>query len=129
VENELLRVLQEALSNVAKHARAQTVNVTWTVKDATGVLVIEDDGRGFDPVRGVRDSAYGLVGMRERTDGVDARLAIESAPGKGTTVTVVAGRGVDQWRQAEHPAAREAMATEHRGDEDPTRVTNGVTTA
>lgn len=128
VENELLRVLQEALSNVAKHARAQTVNVTWTVKEATGVLVVKDDGRGFDPVRGVRESAYGLVGMRERADGVDARLTIDSAPGKGTTVTVVAGRGVDQWRQAEHPAAAEAQTSEHEG-QGPARVTNGVTTA
>ena len=92
VENELLRVLQEGLSNVAKHARADTVEVTWDVGDGEGTLTIRDDGRGFDAAKGVRDSAYGLVGMRERADMIGARLSIESNPGLGTTVTVVAGR-------------------------------------
>ena len=92
VENELLRVLQEGLSNVAKHARADTVEVTWAVVDGEGTLTIRDDGRGFDSAKGVRESAYGLVGMRERADMIGARINIESAPGLGTTVTVVAGR-------------------------------------
>lgn len=92
VENELLRVLQEGLSNVAKHAQADTVEVIWTVEDGEGTLTIRDDGRGFDAATGVRDSAYGLVGMRERADMIGARVDIESAPGLGTTVTVLAGR-------------------------------------
>jgi signal transduction histidine kinase len=93
VENELLRVLQESLSNVSKHAHAERVEITWDVADGVGRLTIADDGRGFDAARGVRDSAYGLVGMRERADVVGARIAIDSSPGRGTTVTVVAGRG------------------------------------
>lgn len=92
VENELLRVLQEALSNVAKHAEAHRVEVTWDVGGGVGTLVVADDGRGFDAARGVRDSAYGLVGMRERADVVGARLTIDSAVGKGTTVTIVANQ-------------------------------------
>ena len=78
VENELLRVLQEGLSNVAEHARADTVEVTWAVADGEGTLTIRDDGRGFDSAKGVRESAYGLVGMRERADMIGARINIAS---------------------------------------------------
>lgn len=92
VETELLRVLQEALSNIAKHAEATAVTVSWEVEDGAGTLTVRDDGRGFDTGRGVRDSAYGLVGMRERADVVGASLQVESAPGEGTTITVRAGR-------------------------------------
>jgi signal transduction histidine kinase len=92
IENELLRVLQEALSNVAKHAQARTVAVSWDVADGAATLVVVDDGVGFDTDRGVRDSAYGLVGMRERADVAGARISVESAPGRGTTITVTAGR-------------------------------------
>jgi signal transduction histidine kinase len=91
IENELLRILQEALSNVAKHAGAANVVVTWAVREDRGVLTISDDGGGFDPASSVRDSAFGLVGMRERADLVGARLRISSEPGQGTTVTVTAG--------------------------------------
>ena len=92
LENELLRVLQEALSNVAKHADARAVTVDWDVADGAATLTVTDDGVGFDTDRGVRDSAYGLVGMRERADVAGARLSVRSAPGEGTTITVKAGR-------------------------------------
>jgi signal transduction histidine kinase len=92
IENELLRVLQEALSNVAKHADARAVTVDWDVADGAATLTVTDDGVGFDTDRGVRDSAYGLVGMRERADVAGARLSVRSAPGEGTTITVKAGR-------------------------------------
>jgi signal transduction histidine kinase len=114
VENELLRVLQESLSNVAKHAQAERVDVTWDVADGAGALTISDDGRGFDAARGVRDSAYGLVGMRERADVVGARITIESAPGEGTTVTVRAGHGQERSKT---------------GASASSGTTNGVTTA
>lgn len=91
IENELLRILQEALNNADKHSSASRVEVRYDVADSAGVLRIRDDGVGFDANRGVRDSAYGLVGMRERADSIGARLAIESEPGKGTTITVSAG--------------------------------------
>jgi signal transduction histidine kinase len=91
VENEVLRILQEALNNVDKHAKADHVDVVWDVRGGNFELVVSDDGRGFDSARGVRDSAYGLVGMRERADVIGARLTIESRPGEGTTVRVTAG--------------------------------------
>ncbi|MFN7147976.1 MAG: GAF domain-containing sensor histidine kinase, partial [Microthrixaceae bacterium] len=91
VENEVLRILQEALNNVAKHAKAETVEVVWTVDGGAFELRITDDGRGFETARGVRDSAYGLVGMRERADVIGAHLVIDSTPGRGTTITVAAG--------------------------------------
>ena len=91
IENELLRILQEALSNVAKHANANNVAVTWVVTEGQGMLSVADDGRGFDPASSVRDAAYGLVGMRERAELVGARLRINSHPGQGTTITINAG--------------------------------------
>lgn len=91
IENELLRILQEALNNADKHARARRVQVSYDVHDGSGVLAIVDDGVGFDASRGIRDSAYGLVGMRERADSIGARLTIDSTPGVGTAITVRAG--------------------------------------
>ncbi len=91
VENELLRILQEALNNVAKHARATYVSVIWTVDGGNFQLEIIDDGQGFELARGVRDSSYGLVGMRERADVIGADLTIESSPGSGTVLRVFAG--------------------------------------
>jgi signal transduction histidine kinase len=91
VENELLRILQEALNNVGKHAKADSVLVTWKVDGGSFELTVTDDGRGFETARGVRDSAYGLVGMRERADVIGAQLSIDSTPGAGTTVRVAAG--------------------------------------
>lgn len=91
VETELLRILQEALNNVEKHASATRVLVRWTAADGRGELEIVDDGRGFDARRVVRDSAYGLVGMRERADVIGGRITIESAPAHGTTVVVSVG--------------------------------------
>ncbi|MDH3681660.1 MAG: GAF domain-containing sensor histidine kinase [Acidimicrobiia bacterium] len=88
VENELLRIAQEALVNIEKHSFATEVHIAWTIADGCGVLVLEDDGRGFDPAKGIRGSAYGLVGMRERAASVGAMLDIASAPGEGTVITV-----------------------------------------
>ncbi|MFN0090466.1 MAG: histidine kinase [Acidimicrobiales bacterium] len=91
IENELLRILQEALSNVEKHAGANSVAVRWDVRDGRATLTIADDGKGFDTDRGVREDAYGLRGMRERAAAVDARLEVVSRPGEGTTILVHAG--------------------------------------
>jgi signal transduction histidine kinase len=89
VENELLRILQESLSNIDKHSGADHATASWEVERGVGTLTIRDDGRGFDTSRGVRDSAYGLVGMRERADAIGARLTISASPGEGTTIVVV----------------------------------------
>ncbi len=88
VENELLRIAQEALTNVEKHAMATHADVSWSVENGRGVLIVEDNGRGFDPSKGIRGNAYGLVGMRERAASVGAILELTSVPDRGTTVTV-----------------------------------------
>ncbi|MEM7275628.1 MAG: GAF domain-containing sensor histidine kinase [Actinomycetota bacterium] len=88
VENEFLRIGQEALTNVQKHAGAAKVHIRWSVADGRGVLVVKDDGRGFDPATGIRANAYGLVGMRERAAAVGALLTITSELGQGTAITV-----------------------------------------
>ncbi len=92
VENELLRILQEALHNIDKHARATQVWVTWDVASDVARLVVTDNGCGFDLGTGVRDSAYGLTGMRERADAVAGLLDVQSTPGSGTTIQVTISR-------------------------------------
>jgi signal transduction histidine kinase len=87
------RLLEDAEQlGLDPHAEATTVTVRWDVADGAGTLIVQDDGRGFDPGRVVRDNAYGLVGMRERADVMGASLQVDSAPGQGTTITVRAGR-------------------------------------
>ncbi|HYE14778.1 MAG TPA: CheR family methyltransferase, partial [Pyrinomonadaceae bacterium] len=91
VEINLYRIAQEALNNVAKHAGATSVDILLERRDDHAVLIMEDDGRGFDPFRvetdGVR-RGMGLIGIRERAALVGGTVEIESAPGKGTTVFV-----------------------------------------
>ena len=99
VENELLRIAQEALVNVEKHSAATEVHLAWTINEGRGVLLVEDDGRGFDPTKGIRGSAYGLVGMRERAASVGAMLEISSQPGEGTTITVQTTQNSEQVKQ------------------------------
>jgi signal transduction histidine kinase len=86
-EHEMLRILQEALHNIDKHAHASAVDVRWSVFDAGARLVVIDDGQGFDETE-PRNGSYGLVGMRERAVGIGATLQIESRPGAGTTLVV-----------------------------------------
>ena len=91
VETALFRIAQEALQNVAKHAGATSVRLSLTTTDTGVRLVVTDDGRGFDVDRERerrRSDAYGVAGMHERATLVGARLAVASAPGTGTTVTV-----------------------------------------
>jgi signal transduction histidine kinase len=85
IETALYRVVQEALTNIVKHAGATRVSILLRRKDGGLVAVVEDDGAGFDPSR-TREAAFGLAGMRERLALVGGRLQIESAPGAGTTL-------------------------------------------
>ena len=85
VETTLYRVVQEALSNVVKHAAAEHVSIVITQRGAGVAATVDDDGAGFDEST-VRADALGLTGMRERLDLVGGTLEIESAPGRGTTV-------------------------------------------
>ncbi|HSJ94217.1 MAG TPA: GAF domain-containing sensor histidine kinase, partial [Gaiellaceae bacterium] len=87
VETTVYRTVQEALTNVFKHAEARRVSIVLTERDGKVAAVIEDDGRGFDRASS-REDSLGLVGMRERVALVGGRLAVESEPGSGTTVVV-----------------------------------------
>ncbi len=87
IETTLYRIVQEALTNVVKHAGATNVSILLVRRNGSASLVIEDDGLGFAPEE-ARADGLGLVGMRERVALHDGRLAIESSPGGGTTLAV-----------------------------------------
>jgi len=77
--------VQEALTNVVKHAAATNVSIVLTRHADEVIALIEDDGRGFDAAD-TRDGAVGLIGMRERLALFGGTLSIESSPGGGTTL-------------------------------------------
>ena len=84
-ETTLYRVIQEALTNIVKHADAGRVSILLQRKNSSVVAVVEDDGSGFDQTD-TRADALGLAGMRERLSLAGGRLQVESTPGTGTTV-------------------------------------------
>ncbi|WP_405163312.1 sensor histidine kinase [Nocardia sp. NBC_01499] len=86
VEVALLRTAQEALANVAKHARATRVGVTLSYMENEVVLDVRDDGAGFDPDR-LGDNGFGLVAMRQRVEALAGSLRVESEPGGGTGIS------------------------------------------
>lgn len=88
VETTLYRIVQESLTNVALHAQATRVDVLLSQRDGRVVAVVEDNGVGFSPVSFSMENHLGLFGMSERVQMLGGQLAIESAPGKGTTVRV-----------------------------------------
>jgi PAS domain S-box-containing protein len=81
----LFRIVQETLSNVARHADAEEVTISLRRQASHVVLSIADDGRGFDPER-IAGPSFGLLAMRERALALGGDLSIESRPVKGTTV-------------------------------------------
>lgn len=97
VELQVLRIVQEALTNVRRHAHAGRAEVKFEARDGALVVTVHDDGQGFDP----EDVAprggwpqFGLRSMRERAEAAGGELHVESAPGQGTTVRAVfAGAG------------------------------------
>jgi ligand-binding sensor domain-containing protein/signal transduction histidine kinase len=90
IEEELLRIGQEAVANAVRHAAATRIEVQLIYQATRVSLRVEDDGRGFDPSSNGAEGHYGLKGMQERAGEIDATLALESAPGKGTLVRVEA---------------------------------------
>ncbi|MCA9673304.1 MAG: sensor histidine kinase [Myxococcales bacterium] len=84
----LFRVLQEALSNVARHADSDEASVTLTFEGDEVRVEVRDDGVGFEPAA-VEAGRYGLRNMRERAAKIGGRVEVESAPGDGTTVRLV----------------------------------------
>ncbi|MFW6097354.1 MAG: HAMP domain-containing protein [Chloroflexota bacterium] len=86
VETALYRIVQEGLTNVARHARAQTVSVLLEHRDDHVRAIIEDDGVGFDPAQAINAERLGIYGMQERVELLGGTLIIESTPGQGTSV-------------------------------------------
>jgi ligand-binding sensor domain-containing protein/signal transduction histidine kinase len=89
IENNLLRIGQEAITNAVKHARAQRIDISLEFDANTVRLSVRDNGRGFDceqppPPAG---GHFGLVGMRERAEQIGGRLTVSSSPGAGTEIS------------------------------------------
>ncbi len=93
VETGLLRICQESLANVRKHAKASDVEVNLTFNESAVELSVSDNGVGFKPDTTGRVSkkrgAFGLIGMRERVRGLDGTFEVQSKKGKGTLVRAV----------------------------------------
>lgn len=88
VEMAIFRIVQEALTNVARHSRARSVQVELTIEPQRVICTVQDDGKGFDPGRAIGAEAprLGLLGMRERARQLGGSLIITSAPDCGATV-------------------------------------------
>jgi signal transduction histidine kinase len=89
VETNIYRIVQEALNNIYKHAKAKSVEVILEKRDDLIVLIVADDGKGFN-IKDIknRSKGIGLIGMKERAELMGGTLEIESAAGKGTTIYV-----------------------------------------
>jgi signal transduction histidine kinase len=84
---DVVQLAREALSNVGRHADAATVRLSLLVEDTGPVLVIDDDGRGFDPAD-PPEAGEGLGNMRQRAEAMGGTLDLLSTPGEGTTLRV-----------------------------------------
>jgi two-component system NarL family sensor kinase len=88
VEVGVYRIVQEALTNIVRHAEAQSLTLALTIKPEQVELTIEDDGCGFDPEE-VPNGHYGIIGMNERIKLLGGEMTLCSAPGDGTRLDVV----------------------------------------
>lgn len=87
IEDHVFRILQEAVSNTLRHAKATTLDVLLIVRDQVAILRVVDDGVGFN-VEEVKTTSYGLQTMRERALEIGGNFQIVSLPGKGTRMEV-----------------------------------------
>jgi signal transduction histidine kinase len=88
VETTLFRTVQESLTNVVLHAQATRVDVLLSMQNGRVIAVVEDNGIGFIPISYTMENHLGLFGMRERVEMLGGEFAIESSPGRGTTVRI-----------------------------------------
>jgi two-component system nitrate/nitrite sensor histidine kinase NarQ len=87
---ELVQVLREAIANAVRHGRATSLTITGRIEGGKLVLAVTDDGVGFDVSGGAKEGHHGLRNMANRARMLDGHLKIDSAPGQGTTITIVA---------------------------------------
>jgi signal transduction histidine kinase len=88
----IYRVVQEALTNCARHAKAKNVHVLLHAEDGRTVVTIQDDGVGFN--QSGTSGGLGVLGMAERTESLEGRFILKSQPGKGTMVRIEIPKGV-----------------------------------
>jgi signal transduction histidine kinase len=89
IENNVLRVGQEAITNATKHAHASQITVTLNFLDKQFRLSVADSGRGFDADHASKNNGcFGLIGMRERAKELQGELEVRSTPGNGTEITL-----------------------------------------
>ncbi|MBW4692093.1 MAG: CHASE2 domain-containing protein [Lyngbya sp. HA4199-MV5] len=91
IENHLLRIGQEALTNAVKYARAATIQIELVYEETQCLLRVKDDGQGFDVAQVSLEQGFGLVGMSERAEQMNGELIIQSHPGQGTEIVVIVG--------------------------------------
>ncbi|MEG3859404.1 ATP-binding response regulator [Microcoleus sp. herbarium12] len=96
VENNLLRVGQEALTNAVKYAKASAIEIELVYETDRFMLRVKDNGQGFDMESNFFDSGFGFLGMRERCDRINAQLIVNSQLGEGTEVRVTINRESDR---------------------------------
>jgi PAS domain S-box-containing protein len=84
----LFRIVQEAMTNVARHARAKQLRIGLRLEDGSAVLTVADDGRGVTADELERATSLGIIGIRERALAVGGTVSFSGHPGRGTTVTV-----------------------------------------
>jgi signal transduction histidine kinase len=87
IQSTIFRVIQEALTNVSRHAKTKTAAVTLAAVDDTVQFSVRDNGKGFDAADAARNSSTGLSSMRERVSLVGGKFEISSTPRKGTIIT------------------------------------------
>jgi predicted ATPase/signal transduction histidine kinase/GAF domain-containing protein/tRNA A-37 threonylcarbamoyl transferase component Bud32 len=95
VENNLLRIGQEALTNAAKYANATVIQINLIYESTQCILKIKDNGQGFDVTPSFANHGFGLLGMTERAKQIGAQLMIQSAVGSGTEIVVSVNREGD----------------------------------
>jgi signal transduction histidine kinase len=87
-ETNLYRIVQEGLTNVGRHAKASRVDILLETRADKIILVVEDDGIGFEPTAVDQKARLGLLGVRERVNVLNGKFIVESAVGKGTTLYI-----------------------------------------
>ena len=96
----LYRILQESLTNIAKHAKATKINIDLAIKDEKLVMKVKDNGIGFKIPQKNKPNSYGLLGMKERVYLLEGELLISSQPGEGTTIKVeIPYHGEPDWKK------------------------------
>jgi len=119
METAIFRLVQEAFSNVLKHAEATCVSLELAFQRQMVKLVIEDNGKGFNPAilqeKMTEGSHFGLIGMKERVELLDGRFDIQSAPNEGTKVTILIPIRLDMGKERHHHVIPKENPDHHGG--------------